>query len=88
MNGRQDNRRNRKWGLLVQAELPHDTVNSVVLDVDVVDKWPRRPPVLHVPIAQRREVVRGTSLHLLDGVGSPPHASVDKSVELTHEVRV
>ena len=79
---------NRDGGLLVETELPHDPVDVVLLDVDVIKDRLYRHLVFLVSQAQGRETARCQGVNVGCSEWSPPHILVHKTVELSHEVRV
>ena len=79
---------NRDGGLLVETELPHDPVDVVLLDVDVIKDRLSRHPIFLVSQAQGRKTARCPGVNVGCSERSPPHILVHKIVELSHEVRV
>ena len=79
---------NRDGGLLVETKLPLDSVDVVLLDVDVIKDRLSRHPVFLVSQAQGRKTAPCPGVNVGCNERSPPHILVHKTVELSHEVRV
>uniref|UniRef100_A0A0A9CVM5 Uncharacterized protein n=1 Tax=Arundo donax TaxID=35708 RepID=A0A0A9CVM5_ARUDO len=67
------------------SKLAHDSVNEVLLHVDVEDKWLPREPVHGVSYVQRGQTQCCTLIDSLHRVWTPPKVIVPKSVQL-HDV--
>ena len=72
----------------VEAELPHHTLDVVLLDVHVVDERRLRQSEVTVSKAQGREILRRTRGDQGVGVRLPDNLTVSEGVDLADEVQL
>jgi hypothetical protein len=88
VRGRRQTWRSEYWRNLEEAELPHHTVDGILLDVDVKDQLSPRHPVCLVSGAQGRESLWCAGSDHGRSVRRPPDLGIDHPVDLTNEVLV
>jgi hypothetical protein len=76
------------WCLLEEAELPHHTVDGVLLDVDVEDQSSLHHPIRLVSGAQGRKPLWCEGSDHGRSVRCPQDLGIDHPIDVTNEVLV
>jgi hypothetical protein len=76
------------WRILEEAELPHHSVDGVLLDVDVKDQSSPRQPVGLISGTQGREPLWCAGSDHGRSVQRPPDLGIDHLVDLTNKILI